>query len=252
MISSGDKASEILKKSKLPDDKLGQIWNLADTQSRGFLDAGDFVIAMALIQGTMNGSLASLPDELPDTVYGQAGASKPGMAAAPASALPLAGMQVPGSPLRSQYTGQQAQPARANSLAQPFGAGAGAASAQGTVAWAITPLEKSQSDTFFNMLDTTRQGAIAGETAGPFFMQSGLSGDILASIWDLSDIKNDGMLDRDEFALARRLVMDALTGKPVPERLDEAFVPPSLRSVWKSTAAQQPSQRESEISHTSQ
>ena len=200
---------------------------------------------MALIQQTMNGSLAALPSDLPDSVYMQAGATKPGsVPALPAMTGVSRGMSpMPSSPLRTHITGQSRVAAAASPIYPQTTSSMTPKSRSGTLGqsqrpWAITPLEKSQSDTFFGMLDTARSGYISGDVAGPFFLQSGLSGDILASVWDLSDIKNEGRLDKEEFALARRLIMDALTGKQIPDQLEESFVPPSMREVWKGTNQQ--------------
>ncbi|XP_058033999.1 epidermal growth factor receptor substrate 15 isoform X2 [Ahaetulla prasina] len=48
-------------------------------------------------------------------------------------------------------------------------------------------------------------------------------------VWELSDIDHDGMLDRDEFAVAMFLVYCALEKEPVPMSLPSALVPPSKR-----------------------
>ena len=48
-LISGDKARDIFIKSKLSFEVLGQIWNLADTQSRGSLDLTDFIIGMVSV-----------------------------------------------------------------------------------------------------------------------------------------------------------------------------------------------------------
>nr|XP_035964308.1 epidermal growth factor receptor substrate 15 isoform X3 [Halichoerus grypus] len=69
-------------------------------------------------------------------------------------------------------------------------------------------------------------------------------------VWELSDIDHDGMLDRDEFAVAMFLVYCALEKEPVPMSLPPALVPPSKRktvsisgSVWlipSSASAEEP------------
>lgn len=236
VFHTGEKARDIFTKSRLPNEKLGQIWNLADTQSRGALDATDFIIAMHLIHGSMNGSIPRLPDTLPVSLYAQA-------AAGASSSL----SSMPTSPIRAQNTGLPASPAL---YAQPTGSSllnrtsAGAAlplsasqrsmslgQSQGGGNWAIDPIEKSQSDQFFDMLDTTRQGVLQGEIAVPFFVQSGLPEETLAQIWDLSDIRKEGSLTKEEFAVARRLVMDVLAGKQLPDQLDQSMIPPSLRAI---------------------
>ncbi|XP_078074682.1 epidermal growth factor receptor substrate 15 isoform X2 [Mustelus asterias] len=48
-------------------------------------------------------------------------------------------------------------------------------------------------------------------------------------VWDLSDTDRDGLLDRDEFAVAMYLVYRALEKEPVPFSLSPALVPPSKR-----------------------
>jgi epidermal growth factor receptor substrate 15 len=98
-------------------------------------------------------------------------------------------------------------------------------------AWAIDATEKAQSDQFFDMLDTSRQGILQGDVAVPFFVQSGLPEETLAQIWDLSDIRKEGSLTKEEFAVARRLVMDVIAGKPLPNQLDQSMIPPSLRAT---------------------
>lgn len=219
----------------MPNEKLGQIWNLADTQSQGALDATDFVIAMHLIHGSMNGTIPQLPDTLPVSVYAQA-------AAGVTSSIP----SMPTSPIRAQVTGMSspsalyAQPT-GSSLLNRTSAGSGVLSpaqramplgqSQGGGNWAIDAMEKAQSDQFFDMLDTSRQGVLQGEVAVPFFVQSGLPEETLAQIWDLSDIRKEGSLTKEEFAVARRLVMDVLAGKPLPDQLEQSMVPPGLRAI---------------------
>lgn len=233
---TGEKARGIFTKSRLPNEKLGQIWNLADTQGRGALDATDFVIAMHLIHGTMNGSIPRLPDTLPVSLYAQA-------AAGTNTAMP----PMPTSPIRAQNTGS---PAASALYPQPTGSSllnrtsAGSAlplsASQRSMSlgqsqtggnWAIDPVEKAQSDQFFDMLDTSRQGVLQGDIAVPFFVQSGLPEETLAQIWDLSDIRKEGTLTKEEFAVARRLVMDVLGGKQLPDQLEQSMIPPSLRAI---------------------
>lgn len=239
-LLDGEKAKDIFVKSKLPFDKLGAIWNLADTKSRGSLDLADFIVGMHYIQATMNGSLQNIPATLPPGVY---------EAAAGASALSGLG-GAPQSPLRAQATGTS-QAAWGTTPLSPTptgqrgmaGGAAGAASnimspqrtgttnmpSGGAVAWAVTAAEKATSDQFFDGLDTERSGELSGQAVVPFFMQSKLSEAVLANIWDLSDVTQSGSLTRDEFAVAMHLINGALTGTDVPQELPANLVPPSLR-----------------------
>ena len=64
-------------------------------------------------------------------------------------------------------------------------------------------------------------------------MRSKLPNSVLRRIWALSDIDNDGQLDRDEFALAMFLLNHKLSGNDLPDILPEKLVPPSKRMLLK-------------------
>lgn len=49
--------------------------------------------------------------------------------------------------------------------------------------WDVTPTEKSNSDQFFDTLDTQKRGYIEGDVAVPFMLQSKLPEDVLAQVW---------------------------------------------------------------------
>ena len=66
-------------------------------------------------------------------------------------------------------------------------------------------------------------------------MKSKLPNSVLRRIWALSDIDNDGQLDRDEFALAMFLLDHKLSGNDLPDVLPEKLVPPSKRMLFKSS-----------------
>ncbi|KDN38714.1 hypothetical protein K437DRAFT_276213 [Tilletiaria anomala UBC 951] len=97
-VLDGEKAKEIFVKSKLSFDKLGAIWSLADTRSRGALDLTDFIIGMYFIQNTMNGTLNSIPAALPAGLYEQASGGAP-------SPAPGFTQFPPTSPVAAQHTG---------------------------------------------------------------------------------------------------------------------------------------------------
>ncbi|KAH3742756.1 hypothetical protein Pelo_15853 [Pelomyxa schiedti] len=65
---------------------------------------------------------------------------------------------------------------------------------------AIPAHERVAYDALFHQ--TTTGKPLSGELARGLFSQSGLPVDVLAKIWDLSDIDKDGMLDREEFSIA--------------------------------------------------
>ena len=45
----------VLEKSRLPYDVLGKIWNMADVDEDGYLDADEFCVAMHLCHEMMEG-----------------------------------------------------------------------------------------------------------------------------------------------------------------------------------------------------
>ncbi|KAK8790871.1 hypothetical protein WA158_005502 [Blastocystis sp. Blastoise] len=61
---SGAACKDIMMKSDLPTDDLRKIWELADVDQDGKFDAGEFAVAMYLINDRMAGN--KLPDTLPE------------------------------------------------------------------------------------------------------------------------------------------------------------------------------------------
>ncbi|GJE86804.1 EF-hand protein [Phanerochaete sordida] len=76
-VLSGPRGREVLMKSRLPLSTLGDIWDLADTEHRGSLDAPAFTVAMYLVQACMSGQLTTIPPVLPQQVYAEAGKNAP-------------------------------------------------------------------------------------------------------------------------------------------------------------------------------
>ncbi|KAL5511429.1 hypothetical protein ACEPAH_4645 [Sanghuangporus vaninii] len=268
-LLSGDKARDVFVKSKLPFETLSQIWTLADTQDRGSLDQTDFTIAMYFIQAIMSGQLKSLPATLPPGLYEQAGGRGPTgvvshgtgnsmtslspsltgfFSPAATTPTPLAAQTTGTGPrrLQPQITGQEysrlsmAIPNQPSVHFAPNPVTALGASAFGTAtqAWDVTPEEKTRFDQFFDSLDTTKRGFIEGDVAVPFMLQSKLSEDVLAQVWDLADLNNDGRLTRDGFAVAMHLIQGKLAGKEIPATLPVSLVPPAMRAPRLGGAAQ--------------
>uniref|UniRef100_A0A8D0CGB1 Epidermal growth factor receptor pathway substrate 15 n=1 Tax=Scleropages formosus TaxID=113540 RepID=A0A8D0CGB1_SCLFO len=94
--------------------------------------------------------------------------------------------------------------------------------------WVVKAEEKLKFDAIFDSLGPVN-GILSGEKVKPVLLNSKLPVDILGRVWDLSDIDRDGMLDRDEFAVAMHLVYRALEQEPVPMSLPAALIPPSKR-----------------------
>ncbi|CDZ96650.1 Synaptic vesicle protein EHS-1 and related EH domain proteins [Phaffia rhodozyma] len=259
-----DKATAIFLKSKLPSQQLGQIWDLADTHDRGSLDQTDFIVGMYFIQAIMSGKIREVPLVLPPGLYETASGSQPvggpsvGLRQMTASPAPISrqvtGQQIqaqPATPVQRQLTGQQPLNAPTSYMSphltggsfsafssstplqqsSPFGSSFTPAPQTVQVPWDVTPAEKQASDKFFAQLDKFGRGVIEGDVAVPFMLESKLSELVLATIWDLADIRKEGNLTEDEFAVAMHLIKAKIAGKELPATLPLSLVPPSLREV---------------------
>ncbi|UJR22027.1 hypothetical protein I4U23_025094 [Adineta vaga] len=91
--------------------------------------------------------------------------------------------------------------------------------------WRISTEDRTKYDSYFQQCNPI-QGYVTGDQARKFFVQSGLPGEILRKIWDLSDITTDGRLDKREFAIACHLIASQVQKKAqLP-----ATLPPTLLS----------------------
>ncbi|KAI9652443.1 MAG: hypothetical protein M1831_006786 [Alyxoria varia] len=245
---AGDGAKRVFEKARLPNEVLGQIWALADREQRGALNCAEFVVAMHLLASMRSGAIRAVPPTLPPSLY-EAAAPKP-------PSIPQS------SSIPRQTTGQG--PKRTDSPLATQQVGTSPVSAQHTGNdWLITPADKARFDHAFGTMDRSGRGYVTGEQAVSFFSNSGLSEDVLASIWDLADINSEGQLTKDEFAVAMWLIRQqrarkAGRGEELPQSLPPKLVPPSMRHQVlppsqstaptfdnAAAAAQQPSQSKS-------
>ncbi|CAG8977178.1 hypothetical protein HYALB_00006715 [Hymenoscyphus albidus] len=218
----GEQAKQIFERAGLPNEILGRIWTLADTEQRGSLQVTEFVIAMHLLASFKAGALRGLPNVLPAGLY-EAAARRPSrQGSIPVIPRQFSGnpAQRAGSPLsRPAYTAPPPQ------YSQNTGAGP---------EWLITPSDKAKFDSICITLDKTNRGFITGDEAVPFFSESKLPEEVLAQIWDLADVNQAGVLSRDEFAVAMYLIRQQ-RGKrdgrdSLPTTLPANLVPPSSRN----------------------
>uniref|UniRef100_A0A674GLD3 Intersectin-1 n=1 Tax=Taeniopygia guttata TaxID=59729 RepID=A0A674GLD3_TAEGU len=93
--------------------------------------------------------------------------------------------------------------------------------------WAITVEERAKHDKQFHSLKPTA-GFITGDQARNFFFQSGLPQPVLAQIWALADMNNDGRMDPLEFSIAMKLIKLKLQGYQLPATLPPVMKQPPL------------------------
>ncbi|KAK5823596.1 hypothetical protein F5H01DRAFT_289170 [Linnemannia elongata] len=225
-LLGSDKAREVFLKSRLPAEKLNQIWSLADTKERGSLDITDFTIAMFYIQQTMDGHISNLPKSLPASLLKAATGASTRAGSISLGPQPTSELLVSTDLLQSLRVGGQKKGDTPTTSRQSTGG-----SSDRDVPWEVTAEEKAKFDRYFDLLDIDRDGFVEGEEAVPFFRESKLSDTVLAQIWDLADITNTGRLTKDEFAVAMHVINNKIAyNKPIPETLPMPMVPPSLRA----------------------
>lgn len=95
--------------------------------------------------------------------------------------------------------------------------------------WAIPQQAKLKYTQLFNLHDRSRSGFLSGLQCRDILIQSGLHRNVLAEIWNLSDIDGDGQLTREEFILAMHLTNQVRSGYTLPSELPQDLVPPSYR-----------------------
>nr|KAF6477751.1 intersectin 1 [Molossus molossus] len=109
------------------------------------------------------------------------------------------------------------------------------ASAPPLAEWAVPQSSRLKYRQLFNSHDKTMSGHLTGPQARTILMQSSLPQAQLASIWNLSDIDQDGKLTAEEFILAMHLIDVAMSGQPLPPVLPPEYIPPSFRRVRASS-----------------
>ena len=90
--------------------------------------------------------------------------------------------------------------------------------------------ERRKWDEIFVSLSPSK-GKITGSVAKKEMIKSRLPNPVLAKVWRLSDVDQDGMLDSDEFALAMHLINIKLDGFDLPDELPGHLIPPSKKRV---------------------
>ncbi|KAM4699922.1 intersectin-1 isoform 1-T1 [Discoglossus pictus] len=97
--------------------------------------------------------------------------------------------------------------------------------------WAVPQSSRLKYRQLFNSHDKTMSGHLTGPQARTILMQSSLPQAQLATIWNLSDIDQDGKLTAEEFILAMHLIDVAMSGQPLPPVLPPDYIPPTFRRV---------------------
>ncbi|CAL8075409.1 unnamed protein product [Calicophoron daubneyi] len=105
--------------------------------------------------------------------------------------------------------------------------------------WIISKEECSKYEVIFNQLSPLN-GKLDGEKCKPVMMKSQLSTESLGRIWDLSDIDNDGNLDKVEFILAMHLIHRCVEGDMLPDTLPRNLIPPGKEQYFSQLSFSSP------------
>ncbi|CAI8496733.1 unnamed protein product [Hanseniaspora opuntiae] len=199
-VISGDVARDILQKSKLPTQALVEIWNLADQNDVGYLTKDQFVIAMFLVQLLMSNRIGlPLPEFLPPSMWSF----------------------VKQNIANSQVQQRTSSPLQRNLTNNSF-------NSTPLDQWALNIDTCRSFDAIFNSLDKTHKGKLGSDVLVPYFMDSGLSQDTLAVIWDLSDINNNAEFTNVEFSIAMFLIQKSNSGVDLPDIVPQSLLNSSL------------------------
>ncbi|XP_018613977.2 intersectin-1 isoform X2 [Scleropages formosus] len=265
---TGDQAKNFFLQSGLPPPVLAQIWALADMNNDGKMDMHEFSIAMKLIKLKLQGHNLplSLPPAMkqppvplpPAPAFGMPGVtgmpSLPGLPPVPLAPLPGLGMSPPlvssvpppvppmanGAPPMIQPLPAFTHPGTALNKSSSFNRSSAklqkgqsfdsaSASTAPPADWAVPQSSRLKYRQLFNSHDKMMSGYLTGPQARTILMQSSLPQAQLATIWNLSDIDQDGKLTAEEFILAMHLIDMAMSGLPLPPSLPPDFIPPTFR-----------------------
>ncbi|XP_067673962.1 intersectin-1-like isoform X2 [Haliotis asinina] len=217
---SGEQAKGFFLQSGLDMQKLGQIWSLADMNNDGKMDKKEFSIAMQLIKKKLQGY--ELPKTLPASIK-----ADPSPVIGSFGMQPM-GMQMGGAP------GMGAPPPMGMGMGMPgmgMPAPGGVADPKagmkpvGAVSWAMPHQSKLKYTQLFYSHDRNKRGYLTGVEARSVLLQSHLPQAMLAQIWTLSDVDNDGKLTSDEFCIAMHLLEMVRGGRPLPSKLPAELYP---------------------------
>ena len=106
---------------------------------------------------------------------------------------------------------------------------AGAVSNVAAVPWVVNAGDRLRYEALFKQTDTDKDGYVSGVEIKNLLLQTGLPQNILAHIWNLCDMRQEGKLSPEQFALCMYLIHQKQAGKDPPAQLTPDMIPPSMR-----------------------
>ncbi|KAK3386589.1 hypothetical protein B0H63DRAFT_468038 [Podospora didyma] len=183
-VVTGEIAVKFFEKTRLDSRVLGEIWQIADRENRGFLTPAGFGIVLRLIGHAQAGREPS-----PEVALQQGPIPRfDGFTPTPAPLPP----PPPTAPPAVQAQGTGAGPIRIPPL---------------------TPEKVAQYAGLFERQTLQNGNMLPGEQAKQIFEKSGLPNEMLVRIWMLADTEQRGALVLTEFVIAMHLLTSMKTGQ---------------------------------------
>ncbi|XP_050524898.1 epidermal growth factor receptor substrate 15-like 1 [Daktulosphaira vitifoliae] len=208
---SGDKVKGLLIDSKLSVDTLGKIWDLADMDKDGKLNQHEFAVAMHLVYKALE--KYAIPAVLPAELLPSTKRKTSIVTASPIPILPV----LPSCTSNNLVKQLPVRPISPSTETL-------------TSTWVVTADDKSRYESMFIESDKDLDGFVSGSEIKDRFLKTGIPSSVLAHIWSLCDIKQQGKLDIDQFCLAMWFVERKLKGINPPHELSADMMPPSCRN----------------------
>ncbi|WBW72080.1 EPS15 repeat family actin cortical patch component Ede1 [Schizosaccharomyces osmophilus] len=215
-VLTGEEAVPFLEKSGLVPQVLGQIWQMADSENRGFLTFSAFSVAMRLI---------ALAQEKRPFDYRNPG-------------------KVP------YFSNVQLSNVEPSSIVQPLVSSTPAAPApvpsNPTGSVPLPPIAPEELNRYQKMFTTvcSADSLMDGERASSIFGRAPLSTEVLAQVWNLVDTRKRGALDIREFNTGMHLVNLLLSGtlNSLPSTISPSFITSAVMPMPASSAQSPPAQ----------
>ncbi|VDK84361.1 unnamed protein product [Onchocerca ochengi] len=233
---AGNKVRPVLLNSGLPSTSLARIWELADMDKDGKFDRIEMCVALHLIYCALQGE--PVPNVLPPSLIHP---TKRELVQFSSSVPPIPvsqrgiGRQRTGSVVSLEDSEQQtskservrSQSVQPTSVITPV-LFPPSLSLSPATAW---PVQSACYEATFQQADTDQDGFVSGADVRDIFLATGIQQNTLALLWSLVDLKKNGMLNLEQFALIMYLIENHKRGRPLPFALPPNLIPPSFRTV---------------------
>jgi Ca2+-binding EF-hand superfamily protein len=197
---NGDKLAPVFKNSRLEQEKLTKIWDLADIDVDGQLDFEEFCIAMRLIFDLVNGNTNDVPTKLPNWLIP---GSKRHLVEADQAVLSKVSTLGSESDTDDEY-----------SLSSDFD-------------WYISPTDKTSYEDIYNASCDSYGRITYNSLDGLYKTLSNVPKTDTTYAWNIVNPKQSETIDKDQCLVFLHILNQRSNGKRVPRS-----IPPSLRATF--------------------